>query len=102
MNDISARKSMTGVSFSRIAYGLLVFGGQVGGIVGSTIAGNNQYLGGTPMLVIVQAVSLLLVPVFIQQGLKQNRVSRLAVADGEGNAEVAVQAPASRWGGGGL
>lgn len=96
MNDISTRKTMTGVSFSRIAYGLLVFGGQVGGIVGSTIAGNNQYLGGTPMLVIVQAVALLLVPVFIQQGLKQNRESRasMAVADGEGDAEVVAQAPA--------
>merc|ERR1740130_1756846 len=61
INDISSRKTATGVPFSRIAYGTLVFGGQLGGIIGSTLAGNNQYLGGTAMLVISQAVALVLV-----------------------------------------
>jgi hypothetical protein len=44
MNDVSAQTTSTGVQYSRIAYGALVFGGQAGGIVGSTVAGNNGSL----------------------------------------------------------
>lgn len=68
MADVSAKKARDGVPFSKIAYGTLVFGGQAGGIIGSTIAGNNNYLGGTPMLVISQAVVLLVAPVCMYQG----------------------------------
>merc|ERR1712083_615761 len=70
MNDVSARETSTGVPFSRIAYGTLVFAGQMGGVVGSMVAGNNAHLGGTPMLVISQAVVLLIVPGCVSRGLK--------------------------------
>jgi len=90
MNDISTMKTATGVPFSKVAYGTLVFGGQLGGIIGSLIAGNNQYLGGTPMLVISQAVILLVVPALMWQGFKRSTEARnaIAVSDGHVNGEA--------------
>eukprot|EP00931_Biecheleriopsis_adriatica_P121322 TRINITY_DN96402_c0_g1_i1.p1 TRINITY_DN96402_c0_g1~~TRINITY_DN96402_c0_g1_i1.p1 ORF type:complete len:556 (+),score=64.69 TRINITY_DN96402_c0_g1_i1:75-1670(+) len=95
MNDISARYTATGVPFSRIAYGTLVFAGQVGGIVGSTIAGNNQHLGGTPMLVISQAVILMIVPVLVWRGFKLAACDR---SNAVAAAEREVAAPRSAGG----
>jgi ATP/ADP translocase len=93
MNDISTRRTATGVSFSRIAYGTLVFGGQLGGIVGSTVAGNNEYLGGTPMLIIAQATALLLVPIFMWQGFKRAIPSSASVAIADRDVGFAVPEP---------
>lgn len=88
MNDISTRRTLAAVPFSKIAYGTLVFGGQVGGIIGSLISGNNQHLGGTPMLLIVQAMVLLVVPVFFWQGFKRTAVSRAPTVADSGAGEV--------------
>ena len=62
------------------------------------VAGNNEHLGGTPMLVISQAVVLLIVPAFVWQGLKliksaDSHTSSIAIADGNGNQEDAVPQP---------
>lgn len=52
MNDLSSSQ------YSKIAYPSLVFGGQVGGLVGSLYATNVKYVGGTPGLLIAQAAAL--------------------------------------------
>jgi hypothetical protein len=80
--DISAQKTENNVPFSRIAYGTLVFGGQLGGILGSLIAGNNAHIGGTPMLIISQAVILLLVPFLIWKGFSLAKAEASRVSGG--------------------
>lgn len=94
MNDISARRTQGNVQFSKIAYGTLVFGGQCGGIIGSLISGNNQYLGGTPMLMIVQAAVLLIVPFVIWQGFRKAAASQAQVAVADGGDAVVPDRPA--------
>jgi hypothetical protein len=97
MNDVSAQTTSTGVQYSRIAYGALVFGGQAGGIVGSTVAGNNGSLGGTPMLVIEQAVVLLIVPFLVWRGLRilsTTGTSSVALASNDRSQGTAAPEPA--------
>eukprot|EP00930_Biecheleria_cincta_P086957 TRINITY_DN76212_c0_g1_i1.p1 TRINITY_DN76212_c0_g1~~TRINITY_DN76212_c0_g1_i1.p1 ORF type:complete len:558 (+),score=76.90 TRINITY_DN76212_c0_g1_i1:166-1839(+) len=82
MADVSDRQTDDGTPFSKIAYGTLVFGGQAGGIIGSMLAGNNNYLGGTPMLVISQAAVLLIAPVLMWRGFSLMKKDRSPAVQG--------------------
>jgi hypothetical protein len=111
--DVSAQKSASGVPFSKIAYGSLVFGGQVGGIIGSLTAVITSGIGTTtstpghatgaaPILVFLQAIALFVVPLFMVQGFRRAmRVqAAMAVADSSADDVEHVVEPAPAPAGG--